>query len=121
MKRVWTRGDGSCDAVRFSGEPCGAGPDAVMVPGALPTAADLCLKSTFVPLLFKDAKSWESRSPDRMPSGSFSFSRSWLAVASTCTWEGARADRLSFPDRWTRCSEGSRASTSSGFFLNESA
>lgn len=92
-----------------------------MVPCDPLTLADLCLKSALDPLFFKDERSWESLSPDLAPSGTFSFSRICAPVASTCTGELARADRLAFPDRWTRRSESSPALTSSGFFLNESA
>lgn len=87
--------------------------------GAAKTVADLCLKSSCFPLFFKDDKSWESLSPDPMPSGSLWFNRICVARASMCTWE--YADRLSFPDRWTRRSEDSVVLTSSWFFLNESA
>lgn len=103
------------DWFKCSSESCKAFTDTAMAPCALLTAADLSLKSTFVPLFFKDDKSWESLSPDLTPSGSFSFHRICVTVASTCTWEFARSDR------WTRCSVGSVGLKSSGFFLNESA
>lgn len=107
--------------LKCSRENCQAFTDTVKAPCPLLTVADLCSKSTVVPLFFNGDKSWESLCPDLTPSESFSFNWICVAVASTCTWEFARADRLSFPDRWTRCSEGSLGLMSSRFFLKESA